>query len=158
MFLSESSIKRANRYEDVCEGGWSGAGRRDGEATITKQCWIRHCQKDTSWMFHPFVWKWAAVMYHGGTVRQTWATVVSDSQERTALLSLATGSEQEATCTFMHKSLLHALNECGPWWISSPDALSMRAALCITVPAQTERALSSISLFSAFLHWKPMEI
>lgn len=40
------------------EGGmlwWKG-----GEANITKQYWICHCQKKyTSWMFYSFVWSWA---------------------------------------------------------------------------------------------------
>lgn len=40
-----------------------------------------------------------------------------------------------ASCTLIHKRPLHALNGCSPWWISPPDALSMRCTLCI-VPMQ----------------------
>lgn len=132
-------------------GEW---GRRGGEATTAKQCWTCHCQKDTSWMFHPFVWIGAGVRPRRAAPRvsETWATVLGDNPERTAPLSQATGSEWEGRHTLIHKCLLHALNGCGLWWIFSPDALSMRLTLCIIASAQTERALSPISLFSASLN------
>lgn len=95
------------------EGGM--LGRKGGEAIITKQYWICHCQKihlmnvlffclelgRTNVEWEP-PWPWEV----GSCTR--W------QPERTAPLNLAPGSEKEATDTFMHKCLLHAFNGCGP--------------------------------------------
>lgn len=149
MFSPESSIKWATRYEDMCGGGgveWS------EEAEETKQCWLCHCQKDTSWMFHPFVWKRAEVMSEGGvSLRPESFYSMTTRGGRPHLARPRVWRERPRALSRINVGL-HALNGCGPWWIPSPDALSMRPALCIIAPAQTKKALSSISPFSASLN------
>lgn len=116
-------------------GGWSGARRRRWG---TKICWMCYCQKDTLWMFHPFVWNCAGVMSGelAHRVPEPWAAVDCDNPERTASRSQATGSLGEGRHTLIHKCLPHALNGWGPWWISSPDAFSMRPTLSLSSEAQ----------------------
>lgn len=96
------------------KGGGVEWERKGREAIITKQHWICHCGKDTSWMFHSFVWNWAGLMSGGAAVslRPELLYLVTTWRGQPPL-SLAAGSEPEATGTFMHKCLLHALNGCG---------------------------------------------
>lgn len=141
------------------EGGM--LGRKGGEANITKQYWICHCQKIhlMNVLFFCLELGGTAITM-GGEPPRPWevGSCTRWQPERTAPLNLAPGSEKEATDTFMHKCLLHAFNGCGPDGFFSPDALSMRAALRITAPAPPDGALSSISFFSASLNLEPMEI
>lgn len=100
------------------KGGGAGQGeerrgRKGGEAAMTKQCWIYHCGKDTSWIFHPFVWNWAGLMSLGTAVSLTLRPLYLVTTWGRQPFSRPTGSEREATGTFMHKCLLHALNGCG---------------------------------------------
>lgn len=59
--------------------------------------------------------------------------------ETTAARSQPTASERRGRRTLIHKCLLHALNGCSPWWISSPDALSMRCSLSASQPEPRAR-------------------
>lgn len=71
--------------------------------------------------------------------------------ETTAARSQPTGSEQRGRRTLIHKCLLHALNGCSPWWISSPDALSMRCSLSASQPQPRARRLRHLFPSSVLL-------
>lgn len=152
MFSPQSSIEWPNRYEDVCGEGWGVRKKRWGghhsKAMLNLPVSERHVMNVSSFCLD----RGRNESGGGGSrVPETWATLLGDNPERTAPLIPATGSEWGGRHALIYKCLLHTLNGCGPWWIFSPDALSMRLTLCIIASVQTERALSPISLFSASL-------
>lgn len=151
MFWPESSIKWGNRYDYFCEVEWRRAKEEEevGRPPSPNNVESAYCQKEMHLMnVSSFCLELAGVTSGGVSLRPE-LLYMGTSLRGSPPLSLVTGSERESMHTFMHKCLLHALNWCVPDGFLFPDALSMRAAICITAPTHTGRAPSSQSLFGA---------
>lgn len=117
MFSPESSIKWANRYDDVGGGvgeggGWSGVRKRrwgghHNQTMLNLPLSKRHLMNVSSFCLE--------LGRSDVCVPETWATVPRRRPRRgQPHLAWPQVQSGEATRTFMHKCLLHTLNGCDP--------------------------------------------
>lgn len=148
MFSPQSSIKWADRYEDAREEGRTlvELGRRRRRRSPQNQNNVEFIliKKALSYMFNPFFFLYPPRLWDLSPC--TWCNL-----ETTVARSQPTGSERRGRRTLIHKCLLHALNGWSPWWIPSPDALSMRCSLSALQPQPRARRLRHLFPSSVLL-------